>query len=201
MKAQARGRGFTLIDLIVIITLLGVVAGGMTVVFARLAERSAAGQHERAAQLLAQSLLAEVRAMPFTYCDANDTNAATATRGVLGGTAARCASQVDTLGPEPGESRYGPSRYDSVNDYHNFTMPGPGCAALCNRNGQPLNASGLLATCQARVTTTPAALPGIPALDADGNAQALRVRVTLACPGQADTVVEGIRTRHSPNGF
>ncbi len=191
-------RGFTLIDLLMVIVLTGIVAGTMTVVFSRLAEQSAQGLREKQAQILAQGLLAEVRAMPFTYCDPQDARVASASRARLG--AADCATQVDGLGPEPGESRSNPAaRFDGVSDYQNFSMPGPGCASLCDRNGSPLPVAGLLAACRASVLLAPLALPGVPALDGDGRPQALSISVSVACPGMATAVAEGVRLRYAPN--
>jgi MSHA pilin protein MshD len=191
-------QGFTLIDLLIVIVLTGIVAGTMTVVFSRLAEQSAQGLREQQAQVLAQGLLAEVRAMPFTYCDPQDARVASATRARLG--AADCATQVDGLGPEPGESRTNAAaRFDGVSDYQNFQMPGPGCASLCDRNGLPLPVAGVLAACSANVQMAPLALPGVPALDADGRPQALAISVRVACPGMATAIAEGVRLRHSPN--
>jgi MSHA pilin protein MshD len=197
-RFRRSARGFTLIDLLIVIVLTGIVAGTMTVVFSRLAEQSAQGLRAQQAQVLAQGLLAEVRAMPFSYCDPQDARASTATRARLG--AVDCATQVDALGPEPGESRYNPAaRFDNVSDYQNFNMPGPGCASLCDRNGAPLPLAGVLAACSANVLMAPLAMPGVPALDADGRPQALAITVRVACPGMATAVAEGVRLRYAPN--
>lgn len=193
-------RGFTLIDLVVIITLLGTLAGSMTVLFGRLAERSASALRTREATTLAESLLNEVRAMPFTFCDPQDARATLAQGAFTGG--AGCASVVDAMGAEAGESRYNAAnRFDGVSDYQGFTMPGPGCATLCDRNGAPLALNGALAACTAAVTMNAVALPGIAALDANGRPQALRIVVRLSCPGLADTVAEGVRVRHAPRSI
>ena len=105
------------------------------------------------------------------------------------------------MGPEPGESRYNPgARFDGVTDYQGFVMPGPGCAGLCDMAGNLINTAGtVLVGCSESVTLAPLALPGIAATDAQGRPQALRIIVTLVCPGVANTVVEGVRVRHSPN--
>ena len=193
-------RGFTLIDLLVVITLIGIVAGSLTVVFSRLAAHSAEALRSREAQWLVQGLLAEVRAMPFTYCDPQDARAALAIGSFVGG--AGCASMPEQLGPEPGESRYAAAaRLDNVSDYHGFTMPGPGCATFCDRNGVPLGGAPRLAGCDLAVTTTPQALPGLAALDVSGRPQALRIVVTLRCPGRANVAAEGVRVRHAPTAF
>jgi MSHA pilin protein MshD len=197
-RSRRRARGFTLIDALVLIVLLGAVAGTMTTLFARLGAQSAQTMREREALAFAQSLLDEVLMMPMTYCDPQDARAALATRAVLGG--AGCAATLDGPGPEPGESRYNAaSRFDNVSDYQNLALPGPGCAGLCDIGGNLLNGAGSpLAGCGARVTMAAQALPGVAALDADGRVQGLRVVVTLTCPGRAATVVEGVRLRHTP---
>ena len=74
-----RQRGFTLIDVLVIIVLVGTVAGALTVVFSRLAASSAESMRARQVLALAQSLLTEVRMMPFSFCDPQDARAKLAT--------------------------------------------------------------------------------------------------------------------------
>jgi MSHA pilin protein MshD len=199
-----RQAGFTLIDVLVLIVLLGALAGSLTVLFSRLSAQSAQTLRAQQALTLAQALLHEVRAMPMTYCDPNDGQATTATSASVG--ALGCAATVEGFGPEAGEQRAGvPAgtntlRFDNVSDYNNFAMPGPSCAAgICDPSGQLVNPAGSpLAGCDARIATTPQALPGIAALDANGRPQALRIVVTVRCPGIANTVVEGVRVRHSP---
>jgi MSHA pilin protein MshD len=201
-------RGFTLIDVLVLIVLLGLVAGSLTVLFSRLAAQSAESMKARQSTALAQSLLAEVRAMPFTFCDAQATNAATATRA----RAADYGGAVDGLGAEGTETRYGTAttppvrpadRFDSVTDYRNVTLPGAGCpGGICNSRGQLLNGPGTpLEGCSATVAVAAQALPGIAALDADGAPQALRIGVSVLCPGQPPVLAEGVRVRHAPNLF
>ena len=185
--------------MLVLIVLLGTVAGSMTVLFARLGTQSTEAMRTREALALAQSLLDEVLMMPMTYCDPQDARAATATRAALGATG--CASSVEGLGPEAGETRYNPAnRFDNVSDYQNLAQPGPGCVGgICDLAGNLLNGPATtLAGCSAGVTLAPLALPGVAALDGDGRPQALRIVVTLRCPGRADTVLDGVRLRHSP---
>ena len=194
-----RARGFTLLDVLLVIVLLGIVAAALTTLSARQSAQTAETLKMRQALAFAQGLLEEVRHMPFSYCDPNDARARLATGAFLGGTG--CASMVDGLGPEPGESRYNTAnRFDSVSDYQGFSMPGPGCAGgLCDRSGVVLNASGPLVGCSLRVTLAAQALPGIAALDANGRAQALRIVVALTCPGTPAVYAEGLRVRHAPN--
>ena len=196
-----RHAGFSLVDVLMVIVLLGIVAVALTSTSARLATQSAEALKSRQMLAYAQGLLSEVMHMPFTYCDPNDARAALATSATLGGTG--CASRVEALGPEPGESRYSTTnRYDNVNDYQGYTLPGPGCpGGLCDLQGNVINATGPLAGCTARVIMAAQALPGIAANDAAGRPQALRVVVSTTCPGGSPQVAEGIRVRHAPNRF
>ncbi len=186
--------------MLLVIVLLGVVAVALTTSAGRLASQSAQTVKTRQALAVAQGLLDEIRHMPFTYCDPNDARAALATGAFVGGTG--CQTTVDAMGPEPGESRYlAATRFDGVSDYQNFTMPGPGCAGgLCDINGTLISAAGSsLVGCSARVTLAAQALAAIPALDANGRPQVLRIVVTVTCPAIGAVVAEGIRVRHAPN--
>ena len=200
-----RARGFTLIDLLVMIVLLGVVAGAMTLLFTRLAVQSSDTLRAREALAVAQALLNEVRMMPFTYCDPQDTKATTATGAFVGGTG--CQATVEALGPEPGEGRTVTAvttppnaRFDNVNDYNNFAQPNAGCAGLCDIGGNLLSGpNSPLQGCRTLVTTTAQSMPGVAALDANGRPQALRITVRVSCPNLNDVVLEGIRMRYAPN--
>ena len=203
------GRGFTLIELLVVIVVLGIAAATLTTVAVRSAAESARLVRDQQKLAVASALLDEVRQMPFTYCDPNDAAYATATRAIAGGGNCSGAATVENLGPEAAETRYttaGVNRYDNVNDYNGFTMPGAGCAGLCDADGTRLDgAAGPLpglTGCSARVTVAPpaAAWNGLAALDADGMPQMLRATVIVSCPGDlASTVVETIKVRYAPN--
>lgn len=196
--AGLRQRGFTLIDVLVIIVLVGTVAGSLTVVFSRLAASSAESMRARQVLAVAQSLLNEVRMMPFSFCDPQDARAKLATSATTGGLG--CATTVDAMGAEAGESRYNVSnRFDGVSDYQAFTMPGAGCAGLCDAGGNLLNPAGsTMVGCSARVALTAATLPGVAALDVNGRPQALRIDVTVTCPGGPQITLQGLRLRHAP---
>jgi MSHA pilin protein MshD len=196
-RASRLGRGFSLIDVLLVIVLLGIVAGGVMTLSGRLAIQSAEAARTRQALALAQALLAEVSHMPFTYCDPNDPAAVSAPN------AGACATP-DLMGPEPGETRYNAAnRFDGVTDYHNFAMPGPGCAGLCDITGAPIGVAGSssLAGCDARVTLTPQALNVAPPPASVPAADALLIRVTAGCPGMQPLVLEGMRVRYAPNWF
>jgi MSHA pilin protein MshD len=197
----SRVRGMSLIDVLLVIVLLGVVASALMTLSGKLASESAAALRTRQTLAIAQALLTEVSHMPFTFCDPNDANALTAT------SAAGCASTVDAMGPEPGETRYNPAnRFDGVSDYQGFTMPGPGCpTGLCNLSGTVINGPGSSLTgCSAGVQLFPQAIASVPpiaALDGNGRPQVLRISVSVTCPGSPPLVLEGVRMRHAPNWF
>jgi hypothetical protein len=173
---RQRSRGFTLVDVLLLIVLLGVMGGGLTLMSGQLAVQSAQAMKTRQMLALAQGLLDEVVQAPF---------------------------MVAALGPTPGQTRYasaGTTRFDSVTDYHGFQMPAPGCAALCDRDGNVYGSTGsALAGCSARVDLRAQAVTGIPALDATGLPQSLLVAVTVTCPAMDPLVVQAIRIRDAPN--
>jgi MSHA pilin protein MshD len=197
-SGRSLARGFTLIDVLVLIVLVGSVAGSLTVLFSRLAAQSAESVRARQVLAVAQALLNEVRMMPFSYCDPQDARARLASGAFVGGLG--CTSTVDAMGPEPAETRYNPAnRFDGVSDYQNFTMPGAGCAGLCDIAGNLLNPPGsTMVGCSASVALAPAALPGVAALDANGRPQALRIDVAVACPGGLQVTLQAVRLRHAP---
>ena len=205
-------RGVTLVELLIAIVVIGIAAVTLTQMSMRSGELSARLLRDQQKLALANSLLAEVRQMPFSYCDPNDANFGTATAALVGAGPTRCATTAEgvfPLGPEAGQTRYaaGPAgRFNNVDDYNGFAMPGAGCAGICAISGTRLyGAGGLMPSltgCSARVAVArlAAALGGVAPLDANGRPQMLRITVTVACPGDiAATVIDGLRVRHAPN--
>lgn len=180
-----RQNGFSLVELLVVIVVLGIAAGTLTMVSTRSAELSAQMLHEQQALTLANALLDEVVAMPFTYCDPNDGAAATAT------SAAGC-SQPEVMGPEPGETRLGASRFDNVNDYNNLSIA---ATALRDAANNPMVAElPTVANCSLNVTVTPVGFNGIAASESQ------RVTVAVSCPGQLGPIAtSAVRVRYAPN--
>jgi MSHA pilin protein MshD len=79
-----------------------------------------------------------------------------------------------------------------VNDYAGFAM---GAGAVVDITGVPA-VGGYVAT----IGVVPAAMGGIAAIDANGAAQALQITVTVTGPDGVPVVLDGYRTRYSPNG-
>ena len=173
-------RGATLIEVIMFMVIVGIAVAAVMSVFVGTTRASAEPLIRKQALAIAESLLEEVRLMPFTFCDPDDPAATTAM------VPADCAIQ-ETLGPENvAETRYAPlTPFDNVNDYNGFAMAG-GILDITNTTITGLSAYG------ASVAVTPMAFGGIAATDV------LLITVTVTGPGQTTVTIDGIRTRHAP---
>jgi MSHA pilin protein MshD len=177
--------GISLIELVMFILIVSVGIVGILSVMDITTKASADPMLRKQALSIAESLLEEIQLQPFTFCDPDDANAATAT------STAGCATtaEVAPLGPEAGETRYAAPLFDNVNDYHNFSLPAP--PGIRDITGA--NISGL-AGYSATVTVAEIPLGAIPA------AASLFITVTVTPPsGAADNVMlSGYRTRYAP---
>lgn len=151
---------------------------------------------QKQALAIAEALLEEVQLMPFTYCDPDDPQAATALSAAVGATGCTAAAAVENLGPEA-TPPYGPETrtsattpFDNVNDYNGFSM-GPGITDLSGAAIPGLG--GYTAT----VSVANQALGAVPASDS------LRITVTVTGPPGSNTtvVLDGYRVRYAPNAL
>jgi MSHA pilin protein MshD len=187
-------RGVTLVELVVFIVIVGVAMAGLFAAFNTITAASSDPQMRKQALAIAESLMEEVQLMPFTFCDPDDANAATATSATVGAGPTNCATaaEVAALLPtdpatnEPGETRYTTPQFDNVNDYHRFSMVS-GIRDIGN------NAVPGLGAYSASIAVTQAGLGGIAA------DEALLISVTVTGPGGVSTTLEGYRTRYAPN--
>ncbi len=178
--------GISLIELVIFIVIVSVGIVGILSVMNMNTRSSADPMLRKQALSIAESLLEEIQLQPFTFCDPDDANVATANAAVIG--AAGCSTIVETMGPE-GEGRYAPPLLDNVNDYNNFNLPTPpGIRDITGANIAGL--TGYSAT----VTVVETALGTVPAPDS------LFITVTVTPPsGAADNMVlSGYRTRYAP---
>lgn len=121
---RRRHTGFSLIEVVVTIVVLGIGLAGMMALYNQLTRASVDPMLRKQALAIASSLLEEVELKAFTYCDPDDANVLTAT------STAGCTSgaHVDGMGPDTtppsvtAETRYAEPRFDHVNDYNNFAM-------------------------------------------------------------------------------
>ena len=145
MCTDRHQRGFTLIELIVFIVIVGVALAGVLTVLNYTTQHSADPMVRKQALAIAESLLEEVLLQPFTWCDPDDANAATAT------STADCAG-----GALPAEAR---GTFDNVSDYNGLTtttnIAGGGAAlytATVAVDAEALN--GIAAADALRITVT-----------------------------------------------
>jgi MSHA pilin protein MshD len=176
--------GISLVELILFIVIVGVALAGILLVMNQVSARSADPLIRKQALAIAESILEEVELMPFTFCDPNDANAATALND------AGCAgvnqdNAGGALGPVPaGELRADAGApFDNVADY-----AGMGPLAAADITGA-LYPGYTVAVAMARV--------GVAFLGAAA-ADALQITVTVIGPGGETIVLDGYRTRYAP---
>lgn len=179
--------GLSLIELLVFIVVVGIAVSGVLSVYSLNVRSSADPMLRKQALAIAESLLEEVLAKPYTYCDPDDANVETASSSAIGPTG--CATTPEGMGAEGVEDRYSNlTPYDNVNDYNSFpTMTG---IDDLNQNAVP-GLSGYTANVQ--VQQPAGGFNGIPA------GETLLVTVTVTAPGNHSVSLSGYRTRYAPN--
>lgn len=175
--------GFTLVELVVFISMIGIALGGVLVAYDYASRDSADPIVRKQALAVAESLLEEVQQMPFTYCDPDDPAATTAS------SPAACTTP-EAIGPEAGESRYSATTpFDNVSDYHGYDTALEAPPGVKDVSGAQIAG---LAGYNVRVTVAGAALGGIAA------GESLLVTVEVTAPYNVTARLESYRTRHAP---
>jgi len=188
-----------LIELIVFIVIVGVAIAGVLAAMNVTTRASADPVTQKQALAIAEALLEEVQLRAFTYCDPDDANAAIATTAQLDSAvtapAVGCATTVEGMGPEAGETRSGATPFDNVNDYFvagtGFVLTG-----ISDVTGAAVTGLG---NYNATIAVATQALGGIAATDANGRPQSLLVTVTVTGPANALATLSGYRVRYAPN--
>lgn len=182
-------RGFTLIELVMFIAIVGAGVAGTLLVFDYSSRSSADPIIRKQALAIAESLLAEIQQMPFTFCDPDDPAVSTAT------SAAGCATP-EAIGPEAGETRYSATTpFDNVNDYHLYNTAAEVPTGIKDLTGAPIAG---LAGYDVSVTVAQTALVGAPGGTVPAS-DSLLITVTVTAPGSVTVVVDGFRTQYAPN--
>jgi MSHA pilin protein MshD len=187
--------GMSLIELAIFIAVVGIAITGVLVAYDRSIRSSADPFVRKQALAIAESLLSEVLAQAFTYCDpqdpANDPAAPPASTAACTGGVAASEDNGGALGPQPpSETRFSATDpFDNVADYNGYSMSS-GIYSLDNGT-TPIAGLGAYS---AAVSVSRAGLAL--ALPSDG--EALRVDVTVTVGNEAITLT-GYRLRHSPN--
>lgn len=193
-RLVAYGRGISLVELVVFIAIISVGLAGILGVMNFTTRASADPLAQKQALAIAEAYLEEALAMPFTYCDPDDLNAATAENS------AGCNSPalIEGLGAEGGETRSSSATpFDNVSDYASLPAGAPANAD----DGTPISGLG---TYSVSVAVVAQALTGssasVAATDGSGRPQSVRVTVTVTGPGTT-VVLDGYRARYAPNAF
>jgi MSHA pilin protein MshD len=192
MCARRRSAGFSLIEVVVFIVVLGIAFVGMLILYNRVTSASVDPMVRKQALAIASSLLEEIELRAYTFCETSDPKVYTAT------------SSVGCTTPEAvvaGENRYSP--YDNVKDYDGFCMgPGlPACSDAVIRTAAGTNLNEL-ANYRADVAVVPIAMNELLATAGDNvpTTDALRITVTAThLPTGITTSLQGYRVRYAPN--
>jgi MSHA pilin protein MshD len=188
VSLNLRQRGASLVELVMFIVVIGAGLAGIIGIWRTTAQGSADPLIQKQALAIAEAYLEEVLAMPFTYCDPDDANAATAESAVVGVGPTFCAATVEAIGAEAGEARgSGTTPYDNVNDYNSLATGVP--ASIDGTAISGLSSYSVSVAVVAESLSTVAA----PA--------SLRVTVTVTGPSSTSVRLDGYRTRYAPNAL
>ncbi|MET0336071.1 MAG: type II secretion system protein [Rhizobacter sp.] len=190
-----RQRGLSLIELVVAIMIIAVSVAGVMLVFSNSVRKSADPMVRKQAVAIAEAMLNEVLAQPFTYCDPQDTandatTAPTSTAGCTGGAAGSQDKNGGALGPQPAtEGRFNATNpFDNVADYNGY-----GTSGVIYGMDDGANRITSLDGFSVQVTVARAGASFSLAADA-----ALRVDVLVSGKGETITLT-GYRFRYAPN--
>ncbi|HWH47131.1 MAG TPA: type II secretion system protein [Burkholderiales bacterium] len=170
------------------IIIVGIGVAGLMLIFTVTAKTSSDPVIGKQMLAIAEALMEEVQTKPFTYCDPDDAQAATATSASVGPTG--CQVTVEGLGAE-GETRYDLTLpFDNVNDYNGFNTSTAAPPGIADLSGTVIGALGAYS---ATIAVAGSALGGIAA------AESLLITVTVSGPGNNSLALQGYRTRYAPN--
>ncbi len=193
--AEGHAHGVSLIELVIAIMIISVAVSGVLMIFGDSVRASADPMVRKQALALAESMLNEVMAKPFTYCDPQDAANATSplpssTAGCTGGAAGSQDKAGGTLGPQPAsEGRFNAADpLDNVADFNGYTMNGS-IYGLDDGGNRLTGLDGYMVS--VTITRVGATLFGLPA-DA-----VLRVDVLVTGRGSSVTL-RGYRFRYAP---
>ena len=181
-RAQA---GLSLVEAIMFIVIVGIGVAGILSVFNLTTQKSADPQVRRQMLAVAEVLLEEVEFKPFTICDPDDPNAATAaiSANCTGGTNGPNDESKLPLGPEASDTTR--ALYDNVSDYNGLSLP----------TVSDINGGATLNGYSATVSVTQQQLEASIPLDAS-----LRIAVTVT-HGSDSLSLSGYRLRYAPNAL
>ncbi len=198
LDGAVRQRGLSLLELLMFIIIVSIGVVALLAVFTTTVRKSTDPLIQKQMLAIAESLLEEVQAKPFTYCDPDDANARTSNQAVVGAGTLLCATtaQNNNLTKPAGESRTNAANpFDNVADYGGTT----GTITINPISDITGTALAGLAGYSAQISIAAQALGTIAATDADSAPQSLRITVAVTGPGSNSLSLEGYRTRYAPN--
>lgn len=178
---NSRQGGFSLLEAVIFIVVLGIGIAGMAILYNQLTLASVDPLIRKQALAIANSVMEEIQLRAFTFCDPDDPQVFTAA------SPAGCTTP-EAIGTEGGEARYADPRFDNVSDYAGFSMAG-----ILDVNGAPVAGLGGYSASVA-IQNAGGDFPS--AIPADA---ALRITVTVAGPANVSVVLQGYRLRYVPN--
>ena len=186
-SSMRRARGFSLIEVIIVIVVLTIAIGGVLRIISLTTSNSADPQLRKQALAIAASLLEEIELAHFTYCDPlTDPNPTSATAPV------NC-TVPEAMGPEAGNNG---RMYDNVNDYGSLA------GAVTYTTDAAGNAFPAGYVAKVTITAEPGLGPTgatISASTTPNGMNVLRISVAVSYGSGGDSVVlDGIRTRYAP---
>lgn len=177
------------------IAIVGAAIAGLLVVYNQAIRGSADPLVRKQAIAIAESLLGEVLAQPFTWCDPQDAandpnNPPSSGASCTGGVAASQDKNGGTLGPVPAtETRFsGTDPFDNVADYNGYAMS----SGIYSQDNGSTPIAGLDSYSASVTVSRAGTVFGL------ANGAVLRVDVLVTGKGESITLT-GYRFRHSPN--
>ncbi len=176
--------GLSLIELIMFVVIVSVGVAGILMAFNLTTQKSADPQVRKQMLAVAEALLEEVQFKPFTICDPDDTNAATAVTAAdcTGGAGGANDESKLPLGPEAGDTTR--AAYDNVSDYNGLSL-----SPASDIIGTTI--AGYIATVSVTQQQLEAGIP----LDAS-----LRITVTVT-RGSDSLALSAYRVRYAPRSL
>jgi len=194
--------GVSLVELIVFIVIVGIAAAGVVGALSMATRASTDPMIQKQALAIAEALLEEVQLQPFTYCDPDDPQAATALSTAVGATGCTVAASVENCCAPEATAPYGPETrtsattpFDNVNDYNGY--PTPLVAGITDITGTPISGLDGYTASVTVAAQDVATVPPVPASDS------LLITVTVTGPMGSNTtvVLDGYRMRYAPNAL
>lgn len=168
-------RGFTLIEMVFFIVIVGVALSGLVSVLASSMRGGADITNQKQALAIAEAIVEEIALKPFTYCDPDDPAVTVAT-----GTG-DCTA--------PAQAHEGTTRtdFDHVADYQRIASI---ASPVTDQSGTLAFPAGFAVS---SLSVTPEALGAVP------GTESLRISVTVTGPGSTSVTLDTYRTRYAPN--